>query len=112
MAVTAPRPLSTNPLLRVGHDLREQREVAARLPPGPTRFSLVRTRRMLVDPVPVLLDAYERYGPVFTIRILYANVVFALGPRPTTPSSSPRPTASAGARAPSATSSRCSATGC
>ena len=80
MAVTAPRPLSTNPLLRVGHDLREQREVAARLPPGPTRFSLVRTRRMLVDPVPVLLDAYERYGPVFTIRILYANVVFALGP--------------------------------
>jgi cytochrome P450 len=80
MAATAPRPLSTNPLLRVGHDLREQRAVAARLPPGPTGFSLVRTRRMLVDPVPVLLDAYERFGPVFTIRILYANVVFALGP--------------------------------
>lgn len=80
MAVTAPRPLESRPWRRVTDDLREQHALADRLPPGPTAFSFARTRRMLVDPVPVLLDAYERHGPVFTIRILYANVVFALGP--------------------------------
>jgi cytochrome P450 len=80
MAVTAPPPLSTSPFERIASDLREQARVASRLPPGPTSYSLPRTRRMLLDPVPVLLDAYERFGPVFTIRILYANVVFALGP--------------------------------
>ncbi|HEY2636871.1 MAG TPA: cytochrome P450, partial [Solirubrobacteraceae bacterium] len=57
-----------------------QHALGAALPPGPTSWSPTRTRRMLVDPVPALTEAYDRYGPVFTIRILYAKVVFALGP--------------------------------
>ena len=31
-------------------------------------------------PLPLLLRCYERFGPVFTIRLLYAPIVFALGP--------------------------------
>ena len=43
-------------------------------------FSLVRTRRFSQSPLPILLDCYERYGPVFSIRILHSPVVFMLGP--------------------------------
>src|SRR5205807_5311716 len=28
----------------------------------------------------MLLDAYERFGPVFTLRLFHGNVVFMLGP--------------------------------
>src|SRR5207244_8846939 len=45
-----------------------------------TRPSLRRTERFAHDPLPVLLDAYRRYGPVFTLRIFHGNVVFMLGP--------------------------------
>jgi cytochrome P450 len=31
-------------------------------------------------PLPLLLDAYERYGPIFTLRLFHSNVVFMLGP--------------------------------
>ena len=31
-------------------------------------------------PLPILLDCYERFGPVFTIRVFHSNVIFMLGP--------------------------------
>jgi cytochrome P450 len=80
MGVTAPAPVSFNPWTRVRDDLRETRAVAGRLPPGDLRFSARRTRRSLTDPLGMLLEAHERHGPVFTLRILYQPVVFALGP--------------------------------
>ena len=61
-------------------DLRDEREAEVPFPPGETRPSLTRTRRFANDPLPLLLDAYERFGPVFTLRIFYSNVVFMLGP--------------------------------
>jgi cytochrome P450 len=61
-------------------DLRSERAASVPFPPGETRFSMARTRRWAEDPLPILLDAYERYGPVFTIRILHCPVVFMLGP--------------------------------
>src|SRR5438445_530873 len=39
-----------------------------------------RTRRFAGEPLPMLLDAYERFGPVFTLRLFHSNVVFMLGP--------------------------------
>jgi retinoid hydroxylase len=50
------------------------------LPPGPTDFNLARTRAFNRNPLPILLDAYREYGPVFTIKLLYFNTVFLLGP--------------------------------
>ena len=38
------------------------------------------TKRFETDPLPLLLECYERFGPVFTLRLLYAPVVIALGP--------------------------------
>ena len=48
--------------------------------PGDTVFDFARTRQMAHDPLPVLLPLYERYGPIFTLRLLHSQVVFMLGP--------------------------------
>jgi len=61
-------------------DLRDERAATVPFPPGETGFSLARTRRFAADPLPMLLDAYERFGPVFTLRLFHSNVVFMLGP--------------------------------
>ena len=80
VSVAAPAPVSTNPLRRLAGDILTERAFDGPLPPGPTKFSLSRTRAFARDPLPMLLDAYERYGPIFTLRILHANGVFMLGP--------------------------------
>jgi cytochrome P450 len=81
MALVGPPPLlDTNPFAAVFGDLREERAASVPFPPGDTRFSLGRTRRFANDPLPLLLDSYERFGPVFTLRLFHGNVVFMLGP--------------------------------
>src|SRR3954453_6532139 len=80
MSPAGPPPVSTNPFLRLAEDLRSERRAPVAFPPGDTRPSLRRTERFARQPLPVLLDCYERHGPVFTLRIFHGNVVFALGP--------------------------------
>lgn len=81
MALVGPPPLlQSNPFAVLWGDLRDERAATVPFPPGETRFSLARTRRFADDPLPMLLDAYERFGPVFTLRIFHGNVVFMLGP--------------------------------
>lgn len=84
MSLAGPPPvpvLARTPLGRMALDLKVERDVRIPYPPGDTSFSLARTRRFAQEPMPLLLDAYARYGPVFTLRVLHGNVVFALGPR-------------------------------
>jgi cytochrome P450 len=80
MSLAAPPPVSTNPVLRLVHDLRAERHVPVPFPPGDVRPSLRRTRGFATDPLRMLLDAYQRHGPVFTQRVFHGNVVFMLGP--------------------------------
>ena len=61
-------------------DLRAERSATVPFPPGETRLSMARTRRFANEPLPMLLDAYERFGPMFTLRMFHGNVVFMLGP--------------------------------
>ena len=61
-------------------DWRIERAADAPLPPGELRFSVARTLRFNRDPLPAMLEAYERFGPVFTLRLMHAPVVFMLGP--------------------------------
>jgi cytochrome P450 len=72
--------LSSNPFSVLLSDLRDERSAEVPFPPGETRVSLSRTRRFAEEPLPMLLDAYERFGPVFTLRLFHSNVVFMLGP--------------------------------
>ena len=81
MALVGPPPLlDSNPFAVLLSDLRDERAATVPFPPGETRFSLARTRRFAAEPLPMLLEAYERFGPVFTLRIFHGNVVFMLGP--------------------------------
>jgi len=81
-ASLAPAP-TTNPVRRIAFDLgaeRAARSSGIPLPPGRLDFSLPFTRRFGLNPLPILLDSYERYGPIFTLRVLHSPVVFMLGP--------------------------------
>ena len=81
MALASPAPLrSYNPFVVLVHDLLDERSATVPFPPGETWPSLRRTRRFANDPLPLLLESYERFGPVFTLRLFHANSVFALGP--------------------------------
>jgi cytochrome P450 len=80
MPLVGPRPLlDSNPLSVMLEDIRSERS-GVPFPPGETRVSLARTRRFANEPLPMLLEAYERYGPIFTLRLFHSNVVFMLGP--------------------------------
>ena len=78
--MAGPPPVSTNPARRVAFDLRTELRAPAPFPPGDTRPSVRRTRAVMADPLSLLLDAYERHGPVFSLRVLATNVVFMIGP--------------------------------
>lgn len=80
MAISAPEPLSSNALRRIFEDLHAERVAAVPFPPGPGDFNLERTFRFVRDPLPILLDAYRAYGPIFSMRIFHGRVVFMLGP--------------------------------
>ncbi|HEX5896260.1 MAG TPA: cytochrome P450 [Thermoleophilaceae bacterium] len=80
MGVAPPPPVPSGVIERVRSDLRWQRAVRGRIPPGELSFSMRRTREFEREPLPLLLRLYDRYGPVFSMRLMYAPVVFALGP--------------------------------
>src|SRR5271166_5059331 len=72
--------LNRRPLAVLIEDLRDERSADIPFPPGETRPSLARTARFAEEPLPMLLEYYERFGPIFTLRLLHGNVVFMLGP--------------------------------
>jgi len=80
VAVAAPPPVPAGVLRRLAFDMRVMRETRGQYPPGELSFSMGRTRQFERDPLPLLLRCHERHGPVFTLRLLYAPVVFVLGP--------------------------------
>ena len=77
MTLVGPEPISFNPV----RHLVSERRVEVPFPPGDTIFSIRRTRAFAECPLPILLDAYERYGPVFTLRIFHGNTIFMIGPQ-------------------------------
>jgi cytochrome P450 len=80
MGVAPPPPVPSGVIERVRSDMRSQRAARGGWPPGELSFSPRRTRQFERDPLPLLLRSRERHGPVFTLRLLYAPIVFALGP--------------------------------
>src|SRR5689334_18899435 len=78
--VARPPQMSANPLRRVAEDLLAEWRGRGKFPPGDADFSRARTLQISHDPLPILLDAYERHGPIFSLRLLHSRVVFMLGP--------------------------------
>jgi len=73
--------LNSNPFAVLLSDLRDERSASVAFPPGETSLSLARTRRFADEPLPLLLESYARFGPIFTLRLFHSNVVFMLGPQ-------------------------------
>ncbi len=80
MGLQGPAPLSFNPARRLAADLLHELRTEVPFPPGDKRFSMRFTKAFANDPLTALLDAYERYGPVFTLRIFHGNGVWMIGP--------------------------------
>lgn len=67
---------------RIAGDVRRERRIRrrAKLPTGSTGASWSHTRRIISDPLGLLLEHERRFGPVFTLRLLHEPVVWAIGP--------------------------------
>lgn len=81
--LAGPEPLSTNPLVAIAADWRAELRGTrrrTRWPPGDNGIDLRRTHRIATDPLSLLLDAYERHGPVFTLRVLSSRFAWMIGP--------------------------------
>ncbi|MBU3674945.1 MAG: cytochrome P450 [Solirubrobacteraceae bacterium] len=76
----APAPHDDNPLRLILQDIADDRAATVPWPPGPRGFSLPRTRQYARNPLPLMIDLYERHGPVYTLKVLHFNVVMMLGP--------------------------------
>ena len=81
--ISAPRPapMELGLFHRIADDMRRERRVRRRsaLPPGSLGFSWSNTRRIIADPLTLLLEHEQRYGPVFTLRLLHEPIVWAIG---------------------------------
>ena len=75
-----PEPYDENPLRLIVQDIADDRAATVPWPPGPRSFSLPRTRQYARNPLPLMIDLYERYGPAYTLKVLHFNVVMMLGP--------------------------------
>jgi cytochrome P450 len=78
--VARPPEMSGNPVRRVVGDFADEWRGRGKFPPGRTDFSWARTHQIAHDPLPLLLGAYEEFGPIFSLRLLHSRVVFMLGP--------------------------------
>jgi retinoid hydroxylase len=76
-----PEPMEQRLLHRIGDDIRRERRVRRRaaLPAGSLAPSPTNTRRIISDPLSLLLEHQRRFGPVFTIRLLHEPIVWAIG---------------------------------
>lgn len=76
-----PRPAFPGPQA-LASDIRLERMARRRapFPPGENRVSLRNTWRFRHDPLHLLLEAYQRHGPVFGMRVMFGHNVFMIGP--------------------------------
>jgi cytochrome P450 len=81
VSLVGPEPYPSSPLRQLAIDRRAERAGRhANWPPGDDRINLLRTHQLATDPLGLLLGAYERYGPVFSLRILSSKQLFMIGP--------------------------------
>jgi cytochrome P450 len=81
VAAPRPAPMEIGLVTRIAGDVRRERRIRRRsqLPPGSTAPSWTHTRRIISDPLSLLLEHERRFGPVFTLRLLHEPVVWAIG---------------------------------
>lgn len=81
IGASQPPQMEVRLLRRIADDVRREARVRRRalLPPGSTAPSWEHTRRIIADPLHLLLEHERRFGPVFTMRLLHEPIVWAIG---------------------------------
>src|SRR5436190_20833251 len=81
VAAARPAPIEMGLVARLTDDVQRERRIRrrAKLPPGSTAASWMHTRRIITDPLGLLLEHEQRFGPVFTVRLLHEPIVWAIG---------------------------------
>ena len=81
ISASRPGPIEQRLFHRIADDVRRERRVRRRaeLPAGSLAPSWENTRRIIADPLSLLLEHERRFGPVFTIRLLHEPIVWAIG---------------------------------
>src|SRR5881275_2813411 len=81
VAAARPAPIEMGLVARLTDDVQRERRIRrrAKLPPGSTAPSWSHTRRIISDPLGLLLEHEQRFGPVFTLRLLHEPIVWAIG---------------------------------
>ena len=76
-----PRPAFPGPLA-VYSDIRDERRALRRMPfpAGENSFSFRNTWRFRRDVLNLVLESYEKHGPIFGMRILFGYTVMMIGP--------------------------------
>jgi cytochrome P450 len=82
MSLQGPPPVIGNPVTLILRDLRNERDTPVPFPRGDVDFrrAPARAGAVLRNPLPLLLDGYARYGPVYTLRLLTSQAIVLLGP--------------------------------
>jgi cytochrome P450 len=75
-----PPPLTDNPARLLAEDYLSERRAKVPFPPGLTDFDPRRVNAFIADPLSILLDCYERFGPIFSVRTFHVRQVFMIGP--------------------------------
>jgi len=78
--VAKPPQMSSSPIRRIAGDAVVEWRGRGRYPPGPGGNTVTRTLKIARDPLPILLGAYEEFGPIFILRLLHTKVIFMIGP--------------------------------
>jgi cytochrome P450 len=76
----APPPEPAPSIARALSELYAELRDRPQLPPGEMSFSLARTHRLQRDTLRLMLELYERYGSVYTIRSFLRPLVVMIGP--------------------------------
>ncbi len=81
IAAARPAPMEIGFVAKLSEDVRREFRIRrrAKLPPGSTAPSWSHTLRIISDPLGLLLEHVQRYGPVFTLRLLHEPIVWAVG---------------------------------
>lgn len=78
--IVHPPPVRDRPARQILEDYLSERRARVPFPDGLNGFDPRRANQFIDDPLPMLLDCYQRFGPIFSVRTFHVRQVFMIGP--------------------------------
>ena len=78
--VSPPPPMREGAARQLVADYLSERQARVPFPPGLDDFDPRRVNQFISHPLSMLLECYERFGPIFSLRTFHVRQIFMLGP--------------------------------